>query len=200
MSCLWNPRRPDYWVWNTRSMPKATKDELNAARATVLKHFRWIDGDADVWSMLRDPEALAAIIRGLAAPYRSAGVTVVVAIESRGFLLGAAVAIELGVGFAAIRKDGALFPGDKQRIRTEPDYRGNTRELSALRSQFSAGDRALLIDDWIETGSQALAARAVVEACGAELSGLSVIIDETTAPTRKRLPPVMAIVSSLELP
>jgi adenine phosphoribosyltransferase len=102
------------------------------------------------------PAFVAAIVRGLAAPHRSSGVTTVAAIESRGFLLGGAVAIELGVGFAAIRKDGALFPGDKVLMRTKPDYRGKTRQLSVLRSQFAAGDRVLLVDDWIETGSQAL--------------------------------------------
>jgi adenine phosphoribosyltransferase len=63
------------------------------ARNVVLEHFRWIDGDADVWSMLRDPEGLAAIVRGLGAPHRSSGVTAVAAIESCGFLLGGAVAI-----------------------------------------------------------------------------------------------------------
>lgn len=164
--------------WNTRVMTIEPHVATEKAKAVVLEHFRWIDGDADVWSMLRDPEGLASIVRGLAAPHRSSGVTVVAAIESRGFLLGGAVAIELRVGFAAIRKDGAMFPGDKVQMTTKPDYRGNTRQLSALRSQFAVGDKVLLVDDWIETGSQALTALGLVKTCGAELIGISVIIDE----------------------
>jgi adenine phosphoribosyltransferase len=124
----------------------------------------------------------------------------VAAIESGGFLLGGAVAIELEVGFAAIRKDGALFLGDKVQMRTKPDYRGRTRGLSALRSQFAAADRVLLVDDWIETGSQALAAVDLVKACGAELIGISVIIDETADSARELLPPITALVRAGDLP
>ena len=129
--------------------------DVTRARGLAFKHFRWNNGQADVWSMSNDADALAALVRDLALPYRLSGVTTVVGIESRGFLLGAAIAVELGVGFSAIRKDGALFAGDRITEQTEPDYRGNTSKLVALRNQFAPGDRALLVDDWIETGSQA---------------------------------------------
>jgi len=81
------------------------------ARAQVLGRFRWIDGHADVWHVFRDPIAFRTVVQALADPYRAAGVTAVAGVESRGFLLGGAVAMELGVGFVAIRKAGALFPG-----------------------------------------------------------------------------------------
>ena len=83
---------------------------------------------------------------------------------------------------------------------TKPDYRGKTRELSALRSQFAAGDKVLLVDDWIETGSQALTALDLVTACGAELLGISVLIDEAADSARELLPPITAVVSARDLP
>ncbi|MEU4271708.1 phosphoribosyltransferase family protein [Streptomyces sp. NPDC026092] len=130
------------------------------ARGPVLERFRWIGGHADVWQIFRDPGALAAVVRGLAGPFRENGVTAVCGIESRGFLLGAAVAVELGVGFVAVRKGEGIFPGEKVTRRSAPDYRGTRQELRLQRAAVGPGDRVLLVDDWIETGSQASASSA----------------------------------------
>lgn len=173
---------------------------MNEARDVLLRHFRWIDGHADVWSIFRDAAALRMTVAALAAPYRSAGVSAVAGIESRGFLLGAATAIELGVGFVAVRKAGALFPGNKARIWTESDYRGKRTELLAQRAAISVADRVLLVDDWIETGSQALAVMRLVEACGAELVGVSVLVDQLSKAAHAALPPVRSIISARDLP
>lgn len=81
------------------------------ARTVALERFRWTGGHSDVWPIFRDPGALAAVVRGLAGPFRDDGVTAVRGVESRGFLLGAAVAVELGVGFVAVRKGEGIFPG-----------------------------------------------------------------------------------------
>ena len=83
------------------------------ARDLALEHFRWIDGHADVWAVLRNPVAFAAVVSGLVEPFRGAGVTAVCGVESRGFLLGGAAAVELGVGFVPVRKADGLFPGYK---------------------------------------------------------------------------------------
>ena len=77
----------------------------------MLSQFRWIDGHADVWAVFRDPSALSQVVAALAEPYRDGDVTTVVGIESRGFLLGGAVAVALGVGFAAV-VDG--LPDDRR--------------------------------------------------------------------------------------
>ncbi|WP_394437696.1 hypothetical protein [Streptomyces sp. SGAir0957] len=99
------------------------------ARALALEHFRWIDGHADVWPIFRDPVALAAVVRALAGPFRGEGISAVCGIESRGFLLGAATAVELGVGFVPVRKREGIFPGKKVIRRSAPDYRGTRQEL-----------------------------------------------------------------------
>ncbi len=170
------------------------------AHDVVLDRFRWVDGHADIWPLFRDPVALRAVVVGLAAPFRSVGITAVAGIESRGFLLGAAAAIELGVGFVAIRKSGAIFPGKKVSALTTPDYRGKRTTLLAQRAAISADDRILLVDDWIETGSQARAVAALIADCSGRLVGISVIVDQLAEVARAALPPVHSIVLSSDLP
>lgn len=87
--------------------------------------------------------------------------------------------------------------GELVRATAEPDYLGRTLTLVAARESVPAGARVLLVDDWIELGAQARAARAIVESCGASVVGLSVIVDQTTAPTG--LPPIRSIVTGDEL-
>ncbi|WP_445337284.1 phosphoribosyltransferase family protein [Clavibacter sp. CFBP 8614] len=170
------------------------------ARRRVLEHFRWIDGDADTWTMLRDPAALRAVVHALADLLVDQELEVIVGIEARGFVLGPAVAIALGIGFSPIRKDGAKFPGDVVRHQSMPDYRGRTQVFHARRDHFSPGQRVGLIDDWIETGSQAVAAQRLVATAGAELAAVAVIIDEAGGNARRVLPPIRSIVSADELP
>ncbi|GLW74851.1 adenine phosphoribosyltransferase [Kitasatospora phosalacinea] len=169
-------------------------------RALALERFRWIDGHADVWAVFRDPEALAAVVRGLVAPFRDEKVTAVCGIESRGFLLGAAAAVELGVGFVPVRKSGGLFPGDKVTRRTDPDYRGLRHTLRLQRSSLGPGDRVVLVDDWIETGNQAAAVRSMVEECGASWAGCSIVVDQLTGDTGRVLGPVRALLAASDLP
>ncbi|WP_405561260.1 phosphoribosyltransferase family protein [Streptomyces canus] len=172
---------------------------MSHARGLALERFRWIGGHADVWQIFRDPGALAAVVGGLAGPFRDDGVTAVCGIESRGFLLGAAVAVELGVGFVAVRKGEGIFPGDKLTRRSDPDYRGTRQELRLQRAAVGPGDRVLLVDDWIETGSQASAVRSMVEQCGGLWAGCTVIVDQTT-PARRADLGVRSIVTAAELP
>lgn len=174
--------------------------EVAAARVAVLEHWRWVGGHADVWRVFRDPAALAAVVRGLVAPYRSAGVTAVAGVESRGFLLGGAAAVELGVGFVAVRKPGAIFPGAKERGPTARNYRGISGELLLQRESVRSGDRILLVDDWAETGSSARAVTAMVGVCGASVVGVSVVIDQLPPDVPRRLPPVHALLAYDDLP
>ena len=166
----------------------------------LLDRFRWVDGHADLWHVFRAPQALATVITALADPYRDAALSAVVGVESRGFLLGAAVAVELGVGFVAVRKPGSLFPGRKLRETTTTDYRGNTTELLLQADALQPGDRVVLVDDWIETGAQAAATARLVGAAGAELVGVSVIVDELDDAVRAELPVIRSLLTAAELP
>jgi adenine phosphoribosyltransferase len=173
---------------------------VSAARDALLREFRWVGGHADVWAVFRDADALRAVVSGLVAPFREAGITGVVGIESRGFLLGAAAAVDLGVGFVPVRKAGALFPGPKARERSGRDYRGHERELAVQRNSIVDGDRLLVVDDWVETGSQALAVARLIETCGGEVVAISVMVDQLVASMRPRLPSVHSLVTFAELP
>lgn len=168
------------------------------ARRLLLENFRWVSGHADVWRVFRDPAALRTVVGALVDPYREAGVTAVVGVESRGFLLGGAAAVELGVGFVAVRKAGALFPGRLIAEATAPDYRGRRWELAMQADALATGDRALLVDDWIETGSQARAVARLVARLGAELAGISVLVDQND--DHAGLPPVTSVVRFADLP
>lgn len=97
-------------------------------------------------------------------------------------MLGALVALELGIGLVEVRKDPKpLVDSDAWLIRTTPpDYRDRNLPLGFRRVLLQAGDRVALVDDWIETGGQALASRALVEAAGATWCGAVVIVDGLT--------------------
>jgi adenine phosphoribosyltransferase len=170
------------------------------AQELVLEHFTWLGGHADVWAVFRDGEALEAIVKALAEPFRDDGITAVCGLESRGFLLGAAVAVELGVGFVPVRKGEGLFPGRKSERTTAPDYRRLRHRLRMRRDGVRSGDRLVLVDDWIETGQQAAAARAMVEECGGRWAGCSVIVDQLGPEGHVPVGPVHALLSYDELP
>ncbi len=170
------------------------------ARDLALQHFRWIGGHANVWAIFRDAEALAVVVAALAAPFRAEQVTAVVGIESRGFLLGGAAAVDLGVGFVPVQKEEGIFPGDKLVRKSTPDYRNLRHTLRLQRSSLGPGDRVVLVDDWIETGSQAAAVRSMVEECGATWSGCSVVVDELAGAPRDALGCVRGLLTMRDLP
>ena len=181
-------------------MKEDQRAEVAAGRAALLRTFQWHGGHADVWRVFRDAEAFERVIAGMVAPFRDASITAVAGIESRGFLLGGAAAIRLGVGFIAIRKSGSLFPGDKARLATTRDYRGHNHELLIQRDSVRAGDRVLLVDDWAETGSQARTVQQLIHGCGAELVGTSLMIDQLDQPTRTELTNVASLARFNDLP
>jgi len=98
-----------------------------------------------------------------------------------------------------IRKAEGLFPGPKAVAQTELDYRGNRHELRLQRAALDAGDRVILLDDWIETGSQANAAKGLVEACGAELLGVAVVVRELEPARAEGLGALHWLIASDEL-
>ena len=165
-----------------------------------LAHFRWIEGHADMLGLFVDGAFLADAAAALAEPFRDRGVTKVAAVEARGFVLGACVALELGAGFVAIRKIGSIHPGPKVERVTKPDWRGHEHLLRLQRAALEANDVVLLVDDWAEKGSQATTAKALIEECGASYAGLSLLVDELPEDVREELRPVRAVVSGQELP
>ena len=163
----------------------------------LVQRFAWIGGHADVWRLFADGPLFRRIISALAEPFGD--VSKVTGVEARGFILGAPVATELGVGFVAIRKEAGLFPGPKAVRRAEPDYRGIESVLRIQRGSLEARDRVVLVDDWAERGSQALAAKALIEECGATFAGFALVVDQLEPEVRAQLAPVHALLSHEQL-
>ena len=168
-----------------------------SARRAVLDHFGWDGGHADIWRVFADADAFRLVVDALVEPWRSTHITRIVGIESRGFLLGGACAAALGVGFVAIRKEAGLLPGPKATAQAGQDYRGEHHRLRMQRI-LDPSDRVLLVDDWAERGSQSLAAKELVEACGAQFAGVTVIVDELTTRTRSALQRLPSLVTADE--
>lgn len=150
--------------------------------------FRWL-ADRPDHRYIADPTgwwADANILRrlgpALARPGLESGVTCVVGPQSRGGLLGALVALELGVGLVELRKDPEPATDSDRWItaRTPPDYQDRNLKLGLRRDLLPPGSRVLFVDDWIETGGQAIAARQIVEAAEARWCGATVIVDALT--------------------
>jgi adenine phosphoribosyltransferase len=174
-------------------------DQLSHARRLLLDRFRWTSGHADFAAILRDPEVLATAGPALVHRFRHQRVDCIAAVEARGFVLGALAARELGVGLALIRKPGAVHPGADRERASSPDWRGRHLELELSRRAVRPDDRVLLVDDWIETGSQACTAVRLVERLGGLVVGVTVLVDDTSEEVRRELN-VVGLVTSDELP
>jgi adenine phosphoribosyltransferase len=165
----------------------------------LVARLQYYDGHSDTLGLFADGAFLRRAAAAVANPFREARVDKVVGIEARGFVLAAAVALELGVGFAAVRKPGAIHPGPKAELIAPPDWRGHTTSLRLQRHVIDAEDRVLIVDDWAETGSKAATARSLVESCGGRYVGLSLLVDQLPADMRAALAPVAAIAFAEEL-
>lgn len=128
----------------------------------------------DITTLLGDPRALRAAIDGLVEPYVGEGIDKVAGIEARGFVLGGAVAHQLSVGFAPVRKKGKL-PWRTLRQEYQLEYGVDSVEMHE--DALAPGEKVLIIDDLIATGGTALAAVKLIEGLGAHVIGASFVID-----------------------
>jgi adenine phosphoribosyltransferase len=138
----------------------------------------------DITPVLLDIELFGQAIDLMAAPYRDARVSRVVSIESRGFLLGAPIALRLGAGLVPIRKPGKL-PGTCQRVEYALEY--GTDALEMHHDAVQQGDRVLVVDDVLATGGTATAAAELVGRTGGAVVGFSFLIELDFLKGRQRL-------------
>ena len=139
----------------------------------------------DITPLLSDAEGLATVVTALADAGRasSGGGTVdkVVGMESRGFILGAPVAVELEAGFVPVRKPGKL-PRETHSVSYDLEYGQATLEIH--RDALAPGDRVLLVDDVLATGGTLAATRQLVEACGGVVTGIAMLMELSFLPGR----------------
>ena len=138
----------------------------------------------DITPLLLDPELLDATVEEICDEFRSANVEKVMAVESRGFIFGAPIALRLGVGLVLARKAGKL-PWKRHRVEYALEYGTDVIEVHV--DSIEPGERVLVVDDVLATGGTAEAAGRVVEQAGGELVGMAFLLELGFLKGRERL-------------
>ncbi len=138
----------------------------------------------DITTLLKDAEALRSIIDAMADRYRGKKVDAVVAVEARGFMLGAAIAYRLGAGIVPVRKKGKL-PAETYRESYELEYGTDTLEIH--RDALDPGSSVLIVDDLLATGGTALATAKLVRDAGGDVLEIVFLIELGFLEGRARL-------------
>jgi len=138
----------------------------------------------DVTTVLRDGDALRYVIQRMAEHFRPYKPDRIVGVESRGFLLGAPLAYELGLGFVLIRKAGKL-PAEKISVEYELEYGADSLEIHV--DAIEPGEKVLIVDDLLATGGTMSAAAQLVERLQGKIVGFSFLIELNYLGGRSRL-------------
>ncbi|MBI5595375.1 MAG: adenine phosphoribosyltransferase [Elusimicrobia bacterium] len=142
-------------------------------------------GFKDITPLLKDPKAFSAMVDAFVERWEGKGVTRVAVIESRGFLLGSAIAHRLRAGLIPVRKKGKL-PWKTHQASYQLEY--GTDSIEVHQDAAGAGDKVLLVDDVIATGGTAKAACDLVEKLGAQVAGVAFLIELSFLKGRAKLP------------
>ena len=128
----------------------------------------------DITTLLCDPQGFRDTVDAIAAPYMGEDIDQVIGIESRGFILGAAVANALGCGFVPVRKPGKL-PGATHKEAYSLEYGDNALEIH--QDACANQQRILIVDDVLATGGTAKATTDLVRKAGGKIVGISFLIE-----------------------
>jgi len=138
----------------------------------------------DVTTLLRDAEGFRLAIDTMAEPYRGQPIDLVIGIESRGFILGSAVADRLRTGFVPVRKVGKL-PSITVRASYDLEYGSDSLEMH--KDAVEPGQRVLIVDDLLATGGTSQATVNLVKQVGGVVHGLAFLIELVALQGRTRL-------------
>ena len=138
----------------------------------------------DITTMLKDAGAFREMVELLAELCDGHGADTIIAVESRGFILGGALAARLGMGFVPVRKPGKL-PATALRASYSLEYGTDSLEIHA--DAITPGARALIVDDVIATGGTARAVAELVEKLGGKVALYAFLIELTFLPGRAKL-------------
>lgn len=138
----------------------------------------------DITTLLKDPVGFRLTINELASRYQNVKINCIAGIEARGFILGAALAYQLGLGFVPIRKKGKL---PAPTISQDYALEYGTDRIEIHVDAITSGEKVLLIDDLIATGGTASAACQLIEATGGEVVECCFVIDLPDLGGRGRL-------------
>ena len=138
----------------------------------------------DITTLLKDAEAFRAILDDIQRRFDRDHVTKVVGIESRGFIMGGALAAQLKAGFVPVRRPGKL-PADTFEVKYDLEYGSNS--LAIHRDAIVPGERVLIVDDLLATGGTAEATVHLVEQLGGRVAGLGFLVELEFLKGRERL-------------
>ena len=137
----------------------------------------------DITPVLQNPLLFKKAVDRLAEQFKDKNIDLVAAIESRGFILGAAIAYKLGIAFVPIRKEGKL-PHETHSATYELEYGEDTLEMH--RDAMGKGNRVLIIDDLLATGGTLGAVIELIKKTGAEIAGIAFLIELTFLKGREK--------------
>jgi len=138
----------------------------------------------DITTLLKDGPGFKAAVQLMAAHYRDADIASIVCIEARGFILGSAMAYEMGCGIVPIRKPGKL---PYETITQTYDLEYGTDSVEVHKDAIQKGERVLLVDDLLATGGTARAAADLIEKLGGEIVSCAFLIELADLNGRKLL-------------
>lgn len=138
----------------------------------------------DITTLLKDGPAFKEAVQAMAGPYRGKPPDLIIAVEARGFILGAALACQLGVGIIPVRKKGKL-PAPTIRAVYKLEYGEDTLEVH--QDAIQPGNRVLIVDDLLATGGTTLAVIELVKKLKGEIAGISFLIELTDLKGREKL-------------
>lgn len=138
----------------------------------------------DITTLLKDKKAFRIAINKLTNKYRNKKIDAVVAVESRGFILGSAVAYKLGAGFVTVRKKGKL-PAKTNSVTYELEYGTDTLEIH--HDAIKPKQKVLLVDDLLATGGTAKAVTELIEQLQGEIVGIAFLIELTGLKGKEKL-------------
>src|SRR6476661_4230559 len=138
----------------------------------------------DVTTLLKDPQGFKLAIDSMSNGYHGLEITLVVGIESRGFILGAAVADRIGAGFVPVRKLGKL-PAPTIRATYDLEYGSDSLEMH--RDAITRGQKVLIVDDLLATGGTARATVDLVKQLGGIVVGVAFLVELLDLNGRQRL-------------
>ena len=128
----------------------------------------------DVTPISANPDAALWVNSEIATRFANSGITHIVGVEARGFILGASLAAHMHLGFVPIRKSGKL---PRATFRAEYELEYGAFFIDIHQYDFTNNDRVLIVDDVLATGGTACAAIDLIQECGAEVLGIAVLLD-----------------------
>lgn len=138
----------------------------------------------DITPLLKSPEAFEFIVKKMAEQFKDKGINLIASAESRGFILGAALANEMKTGFVPLRKPGKL-PYKTIKEEFELEYGKDAFEIHI--DSIKEGDNVLIVDDVLATGGTMKAATSLVHRLKGNVSGIAILIELVGLDGRKKI-------------